>query len=64
MAETILRINQVKKITGLARSSIYFLISEGTFPKQVHLGERSVGWVESDVANWIQSKIDDSRSGK
>ena len=64
MAETIIRIAQVKEITGLAKSSIYFLISEGSFPRQILLNKRSVGWIRSEVFSWVQSKIDENRSGK
>jgi len=64
MAETIIRIAQVRQITGLPRSSIYLRISEGTFPKQIRLSERSVGWVKSEIIGWVQSKIDENRSGK
>jgi predicted DNA-binding transcriptional regulator AlpA len=34
----IMRLPEVKTITGLSRSTIYFRIAEGTFPKQVSLG--------------------------
>jgi prophage regulatory protein len=29
----------------------------GTFPKQVTLGPKSVGWVESEVDSWIEARI-------
>lgn len=61
MVNTILRLPQVKNITGLARSTIYLRISEGTFPKPINLGVRAVGWIESDIDLWVQSRIDDSR---
>ncbi|MEL7306578.1 MAG: AlpA family phage regulatory protein, partial [Pseudomonadota bacterium] len=32
-------------------------ISEGTFPKQVSLGAKSVAWVESEVDDWIMERI-------
>lgn len=62
MVNTILRLPQVKNLTGLARSTIYLRISEGTFPKPISLGIRAVGWIESDVSDWIQSRIDESRN--
>ena len=40
----ILRLPEVKKSTGLSRSTIYLRISQGTFPKPVCLGRRAVGW--------------------
>jgi len=45
----LLRLLQVKSITGLSKSTIYARISEGTFPRQIPLGPRLVFWVESDI---------------
>jgi prophage regulatory protein len=59
---TILRLPDVKRSTGLSRSTIYLRISQGTFPKPVSLGERSVGWVEAEIQEWLQRRIDTSRS--
>ncbi len=53
----LLRLPDVKSITGLSKSTIYARIAEGTFPKQVPLGPRLVVWVESDIHNWIDAKI-------
>lgn len=33
------------------------------FPKTISLGKRSVGWVESEINDWIQDRIDESRAG-
>ena len=61
MHDSILRLPQVKSKTGLSRSTIYSRIAEGSFPKQVNLGGRAVGWLSSDVKNWIDSCIKQSR---
>ncbi|MCS9699520.1 AlpA family transcriptional regulator [Pseudomonas aeruginosa] len=53
----IIRLKEVIDSTGLARSTIYKLIGEGEFPKPVPLVGRSVGWVESEVHEWIRSRI-------
>ena len=45
----LLRLPEVKAMTGLSKSTIYARISEGTFTKQIHLGPRLVVWVESDI---------------
>ena len=57
----ILRLSDVKGRTGLPRSTIYALISENRFPKQISLGCRSVGWVEIEVLDWIANQIKLSR---
>jgi prophage regulatory protein len=57
----LLRLPQVKATTGLSKSSIYARISEGTFPKQISLGQRLVVWVESDIQNWISEQVTAAR---
>lgn len=53
----IIRLKQVIDATGLARSTVYKYIAEGTFPKPVSLGDRCVGWLESEVHDWILARI-------
>ena len=59
--DRILRLPEVKRSTGLARSTIYFRIAQGTFPKPVSLGARAVGWLETEVQQWLQRRIEASR---
>jgi prophage regulatory protein len=47
----ILRLNQVIEMTGLSRSSIY---RHGPARRQV--GPNAVGWLESDILEWMQSR--------
>ena len=61
MAIAILRLPAVKARTGLSRSTIYLRISEGTFPKPVSLGGRAVGWVDSEINDWLNQQIRDTR---
>mgnify|MGYP003386974050 CR=1 FL=1 len=61
MSHTILKLPQVIKQTGLSRSSIYLKISNNEFPKTISLGARAVGWLESDIDEWIVTKIEQSR---
>ena len=61
-AVTILRRPQVEARTGLARSTLYCAIKAGTFPKQVKLGKKAVGWLSSEVDEWLASRIAASRS--
>ena len=57
-----LRLPEVIARTGLKRSSIYAAIQAGTFPAQIPLGERAVGWDESEVSAWIESRILSARN--
>lgn len=58
---SILRRKQVQSRTGLARSTIYHYIKSGTFPRPIPLGPRAVGWLESDVSNWIAERVEIAR---
>ena len=61
MTNFILRLPAVKMRTGLSRSSIYLRIAQGTFPAPVSLGARAVGWVKSEVEDWLARQIAGSR---
>lgn len=54
----IIKLKEVISRTGLSRSAIYNKIKDGSFPKQIPLGDRSVGFVESEVDDWIEWAIE------
>ena len=58
----ILRLRDVKKATGLSRSTIYSYVEKGGFPSKINIGPRSVGWLEHEVLDWIRKKVAASRS--
>jgi len=60
-SHTILRLPEVRRSTGLSRSTIYLRIAEGKFPKPVRLGGRAVGWLEAEVQDWLRQRIEASR---
>jgi len=64
MMRVILRLPSVKSRTGLSRSTIYLRISQGTFPKQISLGGRAIGWVEEEIEAWLSNQIEQSRTAK
>lgn len=51
-----LRIQSVQTLTGLARSTIYKLMSTSDFPKPVKPTPRVSAWVMSEVENWMLSR--------
>ncbi len=53
----IIRIATVVDQTGIPKSSIYALIKEGVFPEPIQLSHRCVGFIESEVQDWIEEKI-------
>lgn len=61
MLERILRLPGVQARTGLSRSSIYLRIAQGSFPKPIRLGERAVGWLDSEVSDWLAHRVRQTR---
>ncbi len=56
MNQSVRRIAAVKARTGMSRSSIYAAIKDGNFPAPVALGRRAVGWLDTDITAWIESR--------
>ncbi|HAT2606108.1 AlpA family phage regulatory protein [Enterobacter chengduensis] len=58
-AVKILRMRALTAKLGISRSTIYDWLDptspryDATFPKQRRLGQQSVGWIETDVDQWI-----------
>lgn len=59
MKNKILRMPQVIEICGHSKSSIYALMAKNLFPKSIKISERAIGWLESDIQEWIDSKVRD-----
>ncbi len=55
-ASKVLRCSQVQERTGLSRSTLYSLFTSNRFPRPIKLTSRSVGWLSSDVDEWISSR--------
>ncbi|MDX2426152.1 MAG: AlpA family phage regulatory protein [Cycloclasticus sp.] len=61
MQQQIIKLFQVKNLTGLSGSTIYRLARLGTFPTPIKLSERSSGWIAEEVNQWLDDKITSSR---
>lgn len=58
MTEKILRLPELQDRLGLSRSTIYErLKNDDSFPKKISLGDRAIGFAESEVEAWIQLRI-------
>lgn len=55
---SVLRLKEVIRRTGLGRSTIY---SMEDFPRSIRLSDRAVGWLESEIEDWIRQRVDRSR---
>ena len=54
--DRILRCKDVMALTGLSRSTLYVMMSEGTFPASVKLSKRAVGWRAAVVQAWLDAR--------
>lgn len=53
-----LRLSQVREITGLGKTKIYELQSQGDFPLRVQMTAHSVAWIEEEVRAWLMKRIE------
>lgn len=61
----VLRLKQVLDRVGLSRSTIYDRMNpaspryDSSFPKPMKIGSSAVGWLESSISKWIESRLND-----
>ena len=60
----LIKLPAVKELTTFSSATIYRLISEGEFPKQIKLSERSSAWSLEEVYSWIEEKKDARDGGE
>lgn len=52
----VIKLKRVIALTSLSSATIYRLIKNGEFPKQLKLAERSSGWLLEEINDWLESK--------
>ena len=52
----LLTLRQVCEMTKMSKSTIYRKVAEGTFPRAIRLGPRTVRWRRWEVEGWIASR--------
>ena len=55
-----LRLAEVLEMTGMGKTFIYFIyarMKDGTFPRQIQLGSRTVVWNEQEVTKWMEDRM-------
>lgn len=57
MQQTLIKMPVVMARTSMSKPYIYAQMKDGTFPKPIKTGKRSVAWVEGDVQKWIDARI-------
>lgn len=54
--ERILRLEEVTKMVGLSRTTLWRMERKGEFPARVPLSSRSVGWRFADIDRWMRER--------
>ena len=55
MPEKFLRLREVQEIVGLARSTIYRRVGDGTFPAPKKAGPKAIRWESTAILEWMRS---------
>ena len=55
--DRIIRLKEVLLKTGLTRSTLYRKIASRTFPRQIMISTRCIGWRESDLNDWLRNPM-------
>ena len=56
MNDRLMRREEVEERTGLARTTIYRKMREGSFPEPLQVGARAVRWPASEIDAWLASR--------
>lgn len=59
--EIFLRMPAVARQTGLGKSTLYGLISQGQFPSPLRISDRCVAWRQSEVQAWMRARIEGAK---
>lgn len=54
--QNVISINELSRITGKSRSTLWRWSKSGNLPTPIQLGPNSVGFLQSDIEHWLESK--------
>ena len=56
ISEKVLRLAETCNKVRLRKSTLYPLIARGEFPSPIRITDKAVGWLESELDEWIRSR--------
>ncbi|MBG0576298.1 helix-turn-helix transcriptional regulator [Enterobacter ludwigii] len=62
MSQSLIRLPEVQRRTGYSKAWIYRLMAEQRFPSSIKIGSRAIAFIESEIDEWINERIESSRS--
>ena len=61
MSHNLIRLPEVQRRTGYSKAWIYKLLKEKRFPSALKIGSRAIAFVESEINDWVNQRIAESR---
>lgn len=61
MSQSLIRLTEVQRRTGYSKAWIYRLLKEERFPASIKIGSRAIAFIESEIDEWINQRIAESR---
>lgn len=61
MSQLLIRFSKVQKRTGYSKAWLYRLMNQQRFPAAIKIGPRSIAFIESEIDEWINQRIAESR---
>jgi predicted DNA-binding transcriptional regulator AlpA len=58
----LLRLQQVLERFPIGRTSWFDGIRQGRYPKSIHIGPRTVAWLEEDLDQLLEKLVQDSKN--
>lgn len=58
----VVRMPDVQVMTGMSRATVYRMMKDETFPSQIQLSPRAVGWLRTEIEQWIANKLTAQRA--
>lgn len=63
MSKRLIRLSEVLRRTGYSKAWVYRLMADQRFPASIKIGPRAIAFIESEVDEWINERIQASRKG-
>lgn len=60
--DKLLSLPEVQHIVPLSKSRIYFLMTQGSFPEPIKIGQSRSYWLTSEIHEYLQSRLDERNS--
>lgn len=62
MPDRFIREPEVRRTTGLSRSTRWRLERDGRFPMRRKISPNAVAWLESEVQDWLRTRAEDGEA--